>query len=83
MPADQDVVEHAHMLEQRQVLEGAPDPQLGAVARAAPGDVAALIENAPLLGAGSGRKCSSPCEVLPAPFGPMIENSSPFCDTAS
>ena len=47
--SDQDVVEHTHMVEEGEVLEGAADAQPGAVARSMPGDVAILEDDPPAL----------------------------------
>ncbi|MGY3290410.1 hypothetical protein ACVWWP_003477 [Bradyrhizobium sp. LM3.6] len=44
MAADHDVVEHAHVVEQRQVLEGAADAERSARVGRQAGDVAALVE---------------------------------------
>src|SRR4051812_1266709 len=45
---DHDVVEHAHMVEQREILEGAADAEWGARVRRQAGDVAAAMEQAAL-----------------------------------
>src|SRR6185295_10456265 len=50
VPADLDVVEHAHALEQRDVLEGAGDAEVGALVRLERGDVPVLEANAPVAG---------------------------------
>src|SRR5215510_2224510 len=44
MTPDHDVVEHAHMVEQGEVLEGASDAERGSRIAGQRGDVAALIE---------------------------------------
>src|SRR5216684_5233863 len=44
MPPDHDVVEHAHMMKQREVLEGAADAEPGPCVGIERGDVAAAIE---------------------------------------
>src|SRR3979490_472681 len=44
MPPDHDVVEHAHMMEQRQVLEGAADAEPGPRVGIECGDILAAIE---------------------------------------
>src|SRR2546425_8768769 len=49
-PARHEVVEHAHALEERDVLEGARHPELGHVGRRQPRAVAALEEDAALVG---------------------------------
>src|SRR5262249_61101298 len=49
-PAGHDVVEHAHALEERDVLEGAGDSQRGDVVWLELGPVLALEEDPPLLG---------------------------------
>ena len=45
--ADHDVVEHAHVVEQRQVLKGAPDAERGSGVGIEVGDIPAAIEQAP------------------------------------
>ena len=80
MAADHDVVEHAHMMEQRKILEGAADPEAGPRVGLEPGDVAAAESSLPSVG-GQSPDMQFMIDVLPAPFGPMIENSSP-CRTA-
>jgi hypothetical protein len=47
--ADHDIVENRHVAEQRQVLEGAPDPQIRARIGAQAGDIAALEADASFL----------------------------------
>ena len=49
MAADHDVIEYAHMVEERQILEGAADAQPCAVGGPAAGDVGAF-ESHPALG---------------------------------
>ena len=50
VPAEHEVVEHAHALEERDVLEGARNPALGNAARRQVGDVLALERDAPAVG---------------------------------
>ena len=47
--ADHDVVEHAHVAEQRQVLERAADAEAGTIVDGVPGKRLALVEK-PALG---------------------------------
>ncbi len=58
MAPDHDVVEHAHMVEQRQILEGAADAERGPRIRLSARDVLAAIEAAGPRSACSGRKCN-------------------------
>src|SRR3569833_3907398 len=44
VPPDHDVVEHAHVMEQRQVLKRAADAEPGPRVRIKPGDILASIE---------------------------------------
>ena len=44
MPPDHDVVEHAHMMKQREVLEGAADAEPGPRVRIERGDILPAIE---------------------------------------
>ena len=47
VPADHDVVQHAHVVEQRQVLEGPADPEWRARGRLQVRDVASLEDDPP------------------------------------
>ena len=82
MATDHDVVEHRHVAEQRQVLEGAADPEVGsALVRRR---VTSFHFEVMRPSCGMYRpEMQFSIDVLPAPFGPMMENNSPSARRSS
>ena len=78
--AEQQVVEHGHLREQLDVLERAGDAELGDLVRAAcPLMLVPFQRMSPLWGMYTWL-IELKIDVLPAPLGPMMANSSPRVD---
>ena len=76
MATQQQIVDHGRAFEQLDVLECARDAGADDTMARQRGDIAAISMTRPALGSNT-RVMALNTEVLPAPFGPMIANTSP------